>query len=210
MIGLATLQTCFAQRRAVSALAEFCPGDGLITPLTGLCEKMASVARADPLMTRRGHLMLQLRRVWPISSLMFVLIASLVIVACEESPAPSSSLPFPSSPSSPSSPSPRFAQSEIGLAVQSITANPGVLDAAATQQGRTVSAAVVVSQGTSKTRAKEIGDSFVRLLKTYGPDDAPGQSIGKGKFDYVIKVVYPNETIIAHGAKASIASRISW
>ena len=65
------------------------------------------------------------------------------------------------------------------------------------------------SSRTSPERAKNLGDNFVRMVKTFGPDDSPGEDIGTGLFDYLLAVAYPDETIIVQGAKARSSSRIS-
>ena len=48
------------------------------------------------------------------------------------------------------------------------------------------------------------------MVKTFGPDDSPGEDIGTGFFDDLLAVAYPNETIIVQGVKARSSSRISW
>jgi hypothetical protein len=125
-------------------------------------------------------------------STMFVLLTIVAIVACNEGPPPT------------------LTEEQETLAIQSIRGYTEVLDAAVGQDGRTLSLAVVVAVATSKERAKELGDNFVRLVKSFGPDEAPGTDIGDGDFDYLIAVAYPDETIIARGAKSRGSSRISW
>ncbi len=41
----------------------------------------------------------------------------------------------------------------------------------------------------------------MRAVKTFGPDNAPGQEIGAGIFDYSITVWYPDTTIVVRGSK---------
>ena len=48
------------------------------------------------------------------------------------------------------------------------------------------------------------------MYKSMSDDDSPSQSIGRGKYDYIVGVYYPDKTPIAIGAKASIADRLSW
>ena len=55
-----------------------------------------------------------------------------------------------------------------------------------------------------------MGENFVRLCKTFIEDDSPGRTIGRGKYDYLIGVYYPNEKRVAQGAKSRVANRISW
>ena len=63
---------------------------------------------------------------------------------------------------------------------------------------------------TSVDYARQLGDHFVRMLKSFSDDDPPGKTIGSGKYDYLIGVYYPNEKAITQGAKARFADRITW
>ena len=88
--------------------------------------------------------------------------------------------------------------------------NPGVLDAAISQQGERVSLVLIVHPITNESRARQLGDNFVRLYKSLSDDEPPGRSIGRGKYDYLIGVYYPNEKRVAQGAKSRSSGRISW
>ena len=92
----------------------------------------------------------------------------------------------------------------------SIEAYPEVLDAATSKSGNSVSLVLIVRSATNTTRARELGDNFVRMYKGLSDDDPPGRSIGRGKYDYVIGVYYPNERPVAVGAKARGSTQISW
>ncbi len=94
--------------------------------------------------------------------------------------------------------------------VSSIKAYPEVRDAAITQKEDQLSLVLIVRSATNTQRAKELGENFVRLTKSLGPDKSPGKEIGKGTYDYVIGVYYPNEKQVALGAKSRGAERISW
>ena len=85
-----------------------------------------------------------------------------------------------------------------------------VLDAAVSQTGNDVILVLIVRSATNKNRAQQLGDSFVRLAKTFSPDSSPGRSIGTGIYSYLISVYYPNEKRVAIGGKARNADRISW
>ena len=95
-------------------------------------------------------------------------------------------------------------------AISSIMGYPEVMDAAITQRGDQLSLVLIVFSGTSSQRAKALGDNFVRVVKSLSPDASPGRDIGKGIYDYVIGVYYPNEKSVAQGAKSRTSSRISW
>lgn len=107
---------------------------------------------------------------------------------------------------------------EVGknTAIDQIKAYPEVLDADLVQDGYTLSLAIIVPAATSQARAKELGEAFVRLVKTFGLMDsgksepAPGKEIGEGIFDYLITVASPGQTIIVQGAKVREATHITW
>ena len=107
-------------------------------------------------------------------------------------------------------PPPSLTSEQKNLAIQVIKEYPEVRDAAVGQDGKELSLVVIVDYATSIERVKNLGDNFVRLVKTYGPEPSPGKEIGKGLFDYLIGVYYPNEKLAAMGAKASFSDHISW
>ena len=96
------------------------------------------------------------------------------------------------------------------IAVASIQAYPQVRDAAISQDGKTLSLVIVVASATSPQRAQELGDNFVRMVKSQSQDTPPGKEIGTGIYDYLVGVYYPNEKLVAQGAKSRVAKRISW
>jgi len=110
----------------------------------------------------------------------------------------------------PSAAPPQITEEQINLAIQGIKDHPGVRDAYAGQDGKELNLVVIVDYGTSKERAKELGDSFVRLVKTYGPEPVPSKEIGEGIFDYLVGVYYPNKEMVVMGAKVSSADHITW
>lgn len=107
-------------------------------------------------------------------------------------------------------PPPELTQQQKTLAIQAIKDHPSVRDAAVGQKGKQLSLAIIVDYATSKERAKELGDAFVRLVKTFGPEPDPGKMIGKGTFDYLITVATPDQRVIVQGAKVSFSEYISW
>ena len=94
--------------------------------------------------------------------------------------------------------------------MSSMKAYPEVRDAAVTQKGDQLSLVLVVRSATNTQRAKTLGENFVRMTKNLGPDSPPGKEIGKGIYDYLIGVYYPNERQVVLGAKSRGAERISW
>ena len=86
------------------------------------------------------------------------------------------------------------------LLIPNMESQPEVMDAAVAQDGDDISLVLIVGFATNESRAKEIGENFVRMTKSLMKDGAPGREIGKGKYNYLIGVYYPNENTVALGA----------
>ena len=84
------------------------------------------------------------------------------------------------------------------------------MDAAISQDGRDLSLVLVVAYATNERYAKQLGENFVRMLKSLSQDDPPGQSIGTGIYNYLVGVYLPNGDRVALGAKARTSDRITW
>ena len=97
-----------------------------------------------------------------------------------------------------------------GIIFGTIQDYPLVRDAAMTQDGNQVSLVLIVDYAIDPDYARQLGDNFVRLAKSFLKDDPPGKAIGRGKYDYLIRVYYPNEKRLALGAKSRVSDRISW
>ena len=133
------------------------------------------------------------------------------IVGCEveDKPEPRPT-PRPASTPRPT-PTPIVTVADIGKAVVSnITSYSGVVDAAVTQDGKTINLVLVVNYAIDPGYAGQIADSFVRMTKTLLKDGVPGEDIGRGEYDYLIGVYYPNEQQLGLGAKSRASSRITW
>ena len=117
--------------------------------------------------------------------------------------------PIPGNFATRSARAPTGAQAQ-NLAIQSIKQEHFVLDAAIAQRGNRFSLALVIERVASPQRARELGENFVRMLKLFSDDENPGRNIGPGKYDYIITVTYPDETVVAIGGKASTSTWISW
>ena len=85
-----------------------------------------------------------------------------------------------------------------------------VNEALISQDGQRLSLSLVVLVEATQDNAQELGDSFVRLVKTFGPEALPGREIGSGMFDDEITVTYADGRRIAQGAKDSTGIRIAW
>ena len=105
---------------------------------------------------------------------------------------------------------PLLAKSQKSMAISAIEQNPEVLDAAIKQKNDVLSLVVVVSYRTSKSRAKNLAEAFLRMVKTLGPDTNPGKDVGRGVYDYHLGVYFPNEKNLVRGFKASSNYWITW
>ena len=85
-----------------------------------------------------------------------------------------------------------------------------VRDAAISQDGSRVNLVLIVDYAIDPDYARQLGDTFVRLAKSFLEDDPPGKAIGTGKYDYLIGIYYLNEKQLALGAKSRVSDRISW
>ena len=80
-----------------------------------------------------------------------------------------------------------------------------------TQKGDRLSLVLIVSSATSLTRAKALGDNFIRLVKTFSKDEPnPTKEIGRGVYSYLIGVYTPSEREIVMGAKVEFSPHITW
>lgn len=86
-----------------------------------------------------------------------------------------------------------------------------VIDANLTKDGNTLSLAIIANYSTSENKAKQLGESFVRLCISLIEYNSPGgNEIGRSDYDYLVGVYKPNKDEIALGAKSSIARWITW
>ena len=95
------------------------------------------------------------------------------------------------------------------LAIETIKNYPEVLDAAISRDGQDFRLALIVPANTPQARAQELGDNFVRMVKSYA-DTPPQREIGPGEYDYTIGVYTQDERQIAVGAKVAFARNITW
>ena len=96
------------------------------------------------------------------------------------------------------------------IVIGTMMLDPAVRDAAISQAGRDLSLALVIGPAVNEEYARQLGDSFVRMLKSLSQDDPPGLSIGTGIYNYIVAVHYPNGVLVAIGAKARNSDHIRW
>lgn len=106
----------------------------------------------------------------------------------------------------------RFPEPFVKLAIDTIKEYPEVKDAAVNQDEDQISLVLIVRRNTSKEKAKEMGDNFLRMLmaNSMGIENSPSKEIGPTKFSYLIGVYYPDESQVALGAKTPAARKITW
>ena len=105
---------------------------------------------------------------------------------------------------------PTISDTEKSSAIGTIEDYKGVRDVAISQKGKKVNLAIIVDYSVSKSYAKQLGDNFLRLVKTFSKDKSPSKDIGKGIYDYLVGVYYPNQKNVVMGAKVDFADRITW
>ena len=69
---------------------------------------------------------------------------------------------------------------------------------------------MVVTYQISKSRTKNLAESFLRMVRTLGPDTNPGKDVCQGVCDYHVGVYCPNEKEVVGGFKASSNYWITW
>ena len=76
--------------------------------------------------------------------------------------------------------------------------------------GHTISLALVVRYSTNEERARELGANFVRMTKALLFDGKVALLPGRGIYSYVVTVCFPDEHVVATGAKHWRSDRIRW
>ena len=62
-----------------------------------------------------------------------------------------------------------------------------------------------------KEMSRQIGDNAVRLVKALGPDDFPGKEIGRGVYDYRVRVrATKRGKWLVYGTKPAESTSIKW
>ncbi|MYJ73016.1 MAG: hypothetical protein F4092_14865 [Rhodospirillaceae bacterium] len=96
------------------------------------------------------------------------------------------------------------------LVYQAMNGRAHVRDVYIGQKRCRLSLALVVGYAASETYARDLGDSIVRLTKSFGAGPAPRKKIGKGIYDFLVGIYRPDETRVALGAKGRHAREIRW
>lgn len=105
---------------------------------------------------------------------------------------------------------PVVTEKQKNLAIRTIKDYSAVKSAAVVQEGRSLDLTITVDYATPEENARELGNNFVRLLQTLGPEAMPGAVVGKGMFNYLVDVYYPSGEMLAMGTKPRTSDRITW
>ena len=106
---------------------------------------------------------------------------------------------------------PLLTPNETSLALTGVTNSHDVLDASIDQRGRTVALSLTVTAETPPGAARALGDDFVRLVKTIAATEpTPGDDLGPGDFDYVVRISTPTNALLARGGKSTSARAMNW
>lgn len=105
---------------------------------------------------------------------------------------------------------PVVTRKQKNLAIRTIKDYSAVKDAAVVQEGRSLDLTITVDYATPEENARELGNNFVRLLQTLGPEAMPGAVVGKGMFNYLVGVYYPSGEMLAMGTKLRTSDHITW
>ena len=105
---------------------------------------------------------------------------------------------------------PPYPEETMSLAKSTILEREVVIDASIGQTEDQLTLVLIVIPSTSEAAGKSVGEDFVRLVKSLGPEDPPGPQIGAGIYDYLVGVYFPDQTELAMGAKVYSSSNITW
>ena len=134
-----------------------------------------------------------------------------------EVPTPTSVVP--PTPTTPPAPPPvvsslTLSSEQQAAAVAEIKKQEGVVAAVINQsEGRRLNLVITVRDGTNETRARELGENFVRLVKDIGPDIDPlPDEVGAGHpgYNYLVRVNLPDGKAAALGDKRWDLVSILW
>jgi hypothetical protein len=105
---------------------------------------------------------------------------------------------------------PEITEEEMEMAMEPMRLYGEVIDVAIKQNGRKVELTILVIGRTRDWAARELGESFIRILKNVSQDIAPDKRIGTGIYHYTVRIVYPDEVDLAVGKKFGPQSKMYW
>lgn len=105
---------------------------------------------------------------------------------------------------------PEVTEEQKGFAIQAIMDYSLVKDAAISQEGDTLSLAIIANAAINEEYARDLADSFVRLVKTHSEDTVPSKEIGTGMYNYLVGVYTSTQQEIVIGYKNKDLDHITW
>ncbi len=105
---------------------------------------------------------------------------------------------------------PEIKEEEKLKAIDTMKEEDNVIEADLMQKGSKIELVLTVESKTSRERAKELGESYVRLVKTFSMDINPNKKIGKGIYNYVVMLHNLNKETLIIGIKENMAESIAW
>ncbi len=105
---------------------------------------------------------------------------------------------------------PEFEKKDQLLIINEMKGNDDVRDATVVQDGVNIRLYLVVGGEITKKRAIELGERFIRLAKAASKDFKPNKDIGKGIYNYIIQINYPNKRTVLIGNKVCTEKIINW
>ena len=109
---------------------------------------------------------------------------------------------------------PPYPEDAKKLAIETIIAQHQVVtDAGIEQDGHDLKLVVLVIRGTLESAAREIGENFVRLVRSLGPGKSLSKKmgeVGQTLYDYRLAVCASADLCFAQGVKNSSSTNIYW
>jgi hypothetical protein len=105
---------------------------------------------------------------------------------------------------------PQITEEEMEVAMEPMRLFSEVIDVEIKQNGRKIDLTILVLGRTREWAARELGDSFIRIVKNVSQDIDPDRRIGTGMYHYTVRIVYPDEVDLAVGKKFAQQSNMYW
>lgn len=105
---------------------------------------------------------------------------------------------------------PEIKEEEKLKVIDTLKEEDNVIEADLMQKGSKIELVITVESKTSMERAKELGESYIRLVKTFSMDINPNKKLGKGIYNYSVIVNKSKKDIIIIGIKENTAEFITW
>jgi len=105
---------------------------------------------------------------------------------------------------------PQMTDEEMEMAMEPMRLYNEVIDVDIKQVGRKINLTILVLGRTGEAAARELGNSFIRIVKNISQDIDPDYRIGSGMYHYTVRIVFPDEVDLAVGKKFAQQSSMYW